>query len=65
MRGTCGIAKRLLPNGEPAYCGKPSVGTDVPCSCDRCEAEPGFHRGVELCAEHYDEHQAKLKRRKQ
>ena len=54
MRGECGIAKRLSRDGQPEWCGKPSVHTE-PCNCDRCEAEPGFHHGLDLCAEHYDE----------
>jgi hypothetical protein len=58
MRGTCGIAKRLGRDGQPDYCGKPSVYTE-PCNCDRCDAEPGFHHGLDFCAEHYDELQRK------
>jgi len=54
LRGTCGIAKRLLPNGKLDICGKPSVYTE-PCNCDRCEADPGYHIGIDYCAEHFDE----------
>jgi hypothetical protein len=51
MRGSCNIlAKR---HGADEECGKPSVYSQ-PCSCDRCEIEPGYHLASHWCAEHYD-----------
>ena len=42
-------------------CGKPGIYSEL-CSCDKCDAQPGYHRPSWLCAEHYDKMMARLER---
>ena len=51
MRKVCDIIVKR--NGAYDECGKPSVYSE-PCSCDRCDIDPGYHLPSHLCAEHYD-----------
>lgn len=67
MRGTCNILVRRKGGGhlihgiEMGECGKPSVYSH-PCSCDRCDIEPGYHLPSHRCAEHYDQLMKRHKR---
>jgi hypothetical protein len=60
VRGTCNILVKIdgsplsgeaYDAGEYMNCGKPSVYSE-PCSCDRCDTEPGYHLPSHWCAEH-------------
>jgi hypothetical protein len=51
VREECHIMVRR--NGLLEMCGQLSV-CSTPCSCDRCEIEPGFHLPMHWCAEHWD-----------